>query len=324
MPVGRITYFHLGPMSFAEYLNALDPELYGFYSKIDLKTSIADSRHKKLLEKQREYMFTGGMPESVSTWRETGSPSEVQDIQRGILDTYIDDFAKYARKGELIRLQKLFRAIPQLAGKKIKYSNISPDDKAAQVKSAIDMLNKAKICHKVYHSDCSGLPLGAGINEKNYKLLFIDIGLMNNLLGMNWINVKNMDERTLINEGTLAEQFVGQEMLTLGKGKILPELFYWIREGRGNNAEVDYVQSLNGLIIPIEVKSGISGSLRSLHQFVYRKNSKTAVRFDLNKPGSQILEAKVCDSNNEFHRVKFSLISLPVYMAGMIGDIDDL
>lgn len=321
MPVGRIRYYHLGPLSFLEYLKALDEELYEYLESFTPDQTMPDSRHKALLDIQRKFLFTGGMPEAAALWLETGSFEEVRDIQRGIIDTYIDDFAKYAKKEELARLQKVFRSIPGLIGKKVKYSNISSEEKASKIKTSIDLLCKARICHPVYHSNCSGLPLGAGINDRIFKLIFIDTGLMLTLLGLDWNHIRPLDEKALINEGALAEQFAGQELLASGKGKINPELYYWLREGRGNNAETDYVISSGTEIIPIEIKAGKSGSLKSLHQFIYNKDAKKAVRFDLNKPSVRNIITKVSDSNNSFHEVSFQLISLPLYMAGRIKDI---
>lgn len=316
MPVGRITYYHLGPLSFLEYLRACDEDLYTYLESYTPDQEIPDSRHGKLLEAQRTFLFTGGMPEAVALWQEKGSFEGVRDIQREIVDTYMDDFAKYAKKEELARLQMVFRSLPGLAGKKVKYSFISPEAKAAVIKSSLDLLGKAKICYPVYHSDCSGLPLGAGINDKVFKLIFIDTGLMNCLLGLDWNHIRNLDEKTLVNEGALAEQFAGQELLASGKAR--PELFYWLREGKGNKAEVDYIISSGADIIPLEIKAGKSGTLKSLHQFAYAKKAGTAIRFDLNKPSTQTVITKVSDSHNNFHEVSFKLISLPLYMAGKV------
>ena len=122
MPVGRISYYHLGPMSFREYLLARDPELSRYFENLTLDKVVPVSFHERFLRYQREYMFIGGMPEAVKTYIETESVSKVQDIHRSILYTYIDNFAKYAKKSELVRLQKIFRSIPLVQGEKIKYS----------------------------------------------------------------------------------------------------------------------------------------------------------------------------------------------------------
>lgn len=318
MPVGRISYFHLGPISFSEFLYTVDRNLYDSCKNITLERIVPDSIHEKLLAKQREYLFVGGMPEAVSYWYESESIEEVQKIQREILDTYLDDFSKYARKGELARLQKIFRMIPGQIGKKIKYSNFSMEDKSALIKEAIELLCKARISFKIPYSDCSGMPLAAGIKDKVFKLIFIDIGLMNNLLGLRWIDIKNLSERALVNEGPLAEQFVGQELLTRESFHSTPELYYWIREGKASNAEVDYIVAKGTEIIPVEVKSGSEGSMKSLHQFIYFKKSLKAIRFDLNKPSVQKVHVKVPNSSVNNNSVSFELVSLPLYLAGRI------
>ncbi len=309
MPVGRITYLHIAPVSYSEFLMAADPELYRFYSNWKLNEEMPESRHQKLLLRQREYMVVGGMPEAVQVWLDTGFFSDVQDIQRDIMDTYTDDFAKYARQTQLVRLQRLLKTIPANLGRKIKYANLSRDDRAAEVRSAVDLLCKARICSAVYHSHCSGLPLGAERDDSTFKLLFLDTGLVCMQLGIDSAQLQGMDERMFVNEGPLAGQFVGQELM--GRGKQAPELFYWLREGKSNNAELDYVIALQTAIIPIEVKSGKCGTLKSLQQFIARKKSTRAVRFDLNRPSSQQLSIE---------GVSCELLSLPLYFAGRLTD----
>jgi predicted AAA+ superfamily ATPase len=312
MPVGRIAYLHILPLFFGEFLLAVDPELYRFYSSWTMQRDLPSSRHQKLLMRQREYLLVGGMPEAVQMWIDTGLLGDVQDIQRNILDTYIDDFAKYARHTHLVRLQRILRSIPANLGRKIKYSSLSRDDRAAEVRSAIDLLCKARICTAVYHSDCSCLPLGAGRNDSVFKLLFLDSGLVCTQLGINAAQLQVMDERTLVNEGPLAEQFVGQELLAMHKGKQNPELFYWLREGRSNNAELDFVISEQNTVFPIEVKAGKTGTLKSLHQFIAHKKCARAVRFDLNSPSTQQLFVD---------GVSCELISLPLYFAGRLSEL---
>ncbi|MBF9017779.1 MULTISPECIES: ATP-binding protein [unclassified Oceanispirochaeta] len=315
MPVGRITYYHLGPMSFDEFLLHQDEELHGFYKEHEPGDLMADSRHQALLKYQRDYLYCGGMPEAVLAFQE--DPYTVSDVHRSLIDTYQDDFAKYARKSDLIRLQQILNRIPLQVGKKIKYVHLSPDDKAAEVRRVLDLLSKAKLCSLVYHSDCSGIPLRAGRNERVFKILFLDIGLMNHLTGLNWDILRKMDERTLINEGSIAEQFIGQELLLYYHH----ELHYWLREGKSNNAEVDYVIPHEGKLIPIEVKAGKSGTLKSLHQFMSHKGENRAIRFDMNKPSFQMLEVQVQNKSQYRETLTFSLQSLPLYFAGRLSSI---
>lgn len=307
MPVGRISYLHLEPLSFSEFLLAADPELHRFFVAWRLGDELPESRHRMLLRRQREYLVVGGMPEAVLAWLESGLFGDVQQAQREIVDTYIDDFAKYAKQAHLARLQRVFRGVPAHLGRKIKYSSLSPLDRSAEVKSAIDLLSKARVCHYVHHSDCSGLPLGVGQDDSVFKLLFLDVGLVSLQLGLDWAQVQRLDERTLLNEGPLAEQFVGQELLGRHHGLQLPELHYWLREGRSNNAKLDFVVQLGTDILPIEVKAGKSGSLKSLHRFMTEKKAARALRFDLNPPSRQILRVG---------EVTSELVSLPLYFSG--------
>jgi predicted AAA+ superfamily ATPase len=312
MPVGRIQYMHLGPMTLREFLAAVEPELVPYLSQFTPTDPLPATAHGKLLDRQRQFMFVGGMPEAVQVFQESGSPQDVSAVHRSIAETYLDDFSKYARQKELLLLQKVFRALPRDLGQKVKYSRLSPDDRAKDVRSAIDLLTKARLCHPVYHSHCSGLPLLAEISEADYKLIFLDIGMVNHLCGNDWLALRSTSERNLVNEGGLAEQFIGQHLAGLSEELGPPRLTYWLREGKAANAEVDYVWSRGNWIIPIEVKAGPSGALRSLQQFVLHRRPPLAVRFDLNPPSLQraVHVARTATGSDE---VSFDLLSLPLY-----------
>jgi hypothetical protein len=177
---------------------------------------------------------------------------------------------------------------------------------------AISLLCKARVCHQVFHSHCSGLPLSAERKDTIYKILFLDIGLVNHICGLDWLAINSLDDQQLVNEGGLAEQFVGQHLLNMSNGLEAPQLHYWLREGKSANAEVDYVISRGNWIVPVEVKAGKSGSLKSLHHFVFQKGSKYAIRFDLNPAGKQQITHKVVTAKGS-KEVDFILLSLPLY-----------
>jgi hypothetical protein len=172
-------------------------------------------------------------------------------------------------------------------------------------------------------SHCNGIPLNAEADGKNFKLLFLDVGLANHVLGLKWNSIQELTETELVNEGGLAEQFIGQHLLNLGEGKQTPELHYWLREGKANNAELDYVIAQSGKIYPVEVKAGKSGSLKSLHQYLLQKDCRFAFRFDLNQPSRQELQAsiRVSGTQNQTGQVTYSLISLPLYAVEEISRI---
>ena len=319
MPVGRIEYYHLGPMTFKEFLYAIEPALIEYLSNYQLDQVLPETAHRKLTRRQREFLFVGGMPEAVNVYAEEGSLVEVMAVHRSIAGTYQDDFAKYAKHKDLALMQKTFQQIPRMLGRKVKYSNISREDRSRNVKTVIDLLTNAGVCHRVFHSHCSGIPLSAEIKENAYKIIFMDVGMAAYLCGMDWITLQSLDDRDIVNEGGLAEQFIGQHLLDPLDP---PRLTYWLRESRSANAEVDYVIARGNMIIPIEVKAGKRGSLKSLLQFALNKHASLAVRFDLNPPGIQHVEhaARINDSSQP---ISYTLLSLPLYLVEELPRILD-
>lgn len=321
MPVGRIQYLHMGPMTFSEFLLAIDEErLHDFINSYELHQDIGDVVHQRLLELLRSYYFIGGMPEAVSVFAETRSYKTVSEVHSSIIDTYRDDFPKYAGSRNLTRMLNVFNFAARNVGVKIKYSNISHQDQSVTIKKDIELLAMARVFGKVIHSHCSGLPLQADLEEKVYKLLFLDVGLMNAICGLDWQIISQMDAVKLINQGAIAEQFIGQHLQAMLADKPNRELNYWLREGRSSNAELDFVVALGGKIIPIEVKSGATGSLKSLHQFMGIKQAQFAIRFDTQHPTVQQIEAVVTISN-ERKQIKYPLISLPLYLVERLEEI---
>jgi uncharacterized protein len=322
MPVGRIVYHHLHPVSFSGFVRAVDPALSRYLAELKPDAPPPVTAHEKLSRLQRQFFFVGGMPEAVAVFRESGSLASVAEIHRSIVNTYQDDFAKYAQRSDLVLLQRVLTYIPGAFGKKITFSAIDREQRSAKVKEAIDLLAKARVCHKVCHSHARGLPLAAEADESVFKLLFLDIGLANHVLGLDWTAIARMDERQLVNEGGLAEQFVGQHLVNFFQGLEAPSLYYWLREARKANAEVDYVISRSSRILPVEVKSGRSGSLKSMQLFMHRKKLDLAIRFDLNPPSRQNVRHMVATPHGPAE-VNFFLISLPLYAVGELARIID-
>jgi len=321
MPVGRVQYLHMGPMTFLEFLEALnETKLVNEIVNFEINKGINAIAHKRLLELLRSYYFVGGMPEAVDVFVKTKRFKAVSEVHNSIIETYRDDFSKYCGSRNLPRMHHVFNFIARSVGVKIKYSNISKDEQSKTLKKDINLLCMARIASKVIHSHCSGLPLQADIEDKIYKLLFMDIGLMNAICGLGWNVISKLDEITLVNEGAMAEQFIGQHLVDLLSDSPNREVNYWLREGRSSNAEVDYVISLGGNIIPIEVKSASSGSLKSLHQFVGEKGSSFAVRFDTCCASSQIINTQIKRAG-KIKKIEYKLISLPLYLVECLPNI---
>ena len=321
MPVGRIQYVHMGPMTFSEFLLATGEEaLHDFICQYAMRQEIGAVIHQRLLESLKSYYYVGGMPEAVAVFARTRSYKEVSEVHTSIIDTYRDDFPKYAGSRNLHRILNVFNFAARNVGGKVKYSNISREEQSVTLKKDIELLAMARVISKVIHSHCSGLPLQADLEDKVYKLLFLDIGLMNAICGLDWHTISQIEEVKLINQGAIAEQFIGQHLQAMLADKLNRELTYWLREGKSSNAEVDFVIAISGDIVPIEVKSGATGSLKSLHQFMGSKKARLAVRFDTQLPSIQQIDTLIMQ-NRQQHQVQYPLVSLPLYLVERLEEI---
>jgi predicted AAA+ superfamily ATPase len=201
------------------------------------------------------------MPECVKTFRDSASLVEAFAVQSEILDTYRDDFSKYQPRIDTACLDAVFLGVARSTGEQLKYTHLNDRHSGQMNHKAFDLLARARVIHKIPACDPSGLPLGATANPKKFKAALLDIGLLQRLCQVP-VELELKQENLLaMYRGRLAEQFVAQELLAY-RG---PELFYWVREARGSNAEVDYLVAREGKIYPLEVKSGTGGSLKSLH-----------------------------------------------------------
>jgi predicted AAA+ superfamily ATPase len=315
MPVGRVDYLFLGPMGFSEFLLANHEEaLVNLLQNYRLSEAFPETAHHQLVKYLRHYLLVGGMPEAVERWCESYDFSQVMQVHSSILETYQDDFSKYCTDRQLLLVQKVFNRIPLLAGEKLKYSKIDHDVLSRDIKLAVNLLVKAGIITKVSHSDASGIPLSACEDERVYKTFFLDCGLLNRSCRVDRIDLDEMKQIRFINEGNLAEQFICQHLLLMQPEYEKPKLNYWLREKRTTNSEVDFLLQFGREILPLEVKAGKSGSLRSLHQFILAGKGKRALRLDTNSPSQQQVQHQVRDSHGDYRGIDFQLTSLPLYL----------
>jgi len=316
MPVGRVSYQFLGPCTFNEYLEAKEEiHLLEHLSKYEVGMQFSEIVHEKLLLHLRSFMIVGGMPEALQLFVDTDDYSRARKILSSIVLTYRDDFLKYARKTSLQNLQKVLDYVPVGLGKKVKYVNIDDHVKAVDLRFAVKLLDMAGVLSVARSTNAMNPPLFSGVDSKAFKLYVLDCGVLN---ALSKVSLTSLDVR-FSNEDDISEQFVAQHLKYMGPTYEPPELYYWLREGKANNAEVDFLYQSKNTIVPIEVKSGSSGKLRSLHQYMYRSKAKLAVRFDLNPPSLQKVEFNLTEGKGE--RVSFELLSLPLYM---VGEMDRL
>jgi uncharacterized protein len=262
-PVGRVQFLNLYPLCFAEYLEAIGNGAAAM-AVLGNPAEISPAVHELLREELKRYFFIGGMPAAVKAYLDNNSLRDAFEVQQEIAESYRMDFAKYTPRVDRFCLDSVFTSLSQHIGQQIKYARLGEGYSNPTLKKAFDALCLAQVARRIPSVDPSGLPSGATASAKLFKALMLDIGLMRYLSGMpNDIEYAKSD-LLAIYRGAMAEQFVGQEMLVSQQGR----LYYWERAAKSSSAEVDYLAVLDGKIHPVEVKSGATGSLRSLHLFL--------------------------------------------------------
>ena len=282
MPVGRIQYIYLKPLSFNEFLKAIGEEIImAHISNVDNIKDISEAAHNKLIGLLKTYFVIGGMPAVVKEYISSGNISKCQRIQASIIDTYADDFSKYANKSKLAALQKVFKSAASMVGQKFVYSHVDNTMKSNRLKEAVEMLETAGVLIRIKRSNGDGIPIEANVKDNYFKLLFLDVGLLHNMAGIYDKTVLEEDIAAIF-KGAVAEQFVGQELAANQDFYRKSNLYYWAREARNSSAEIDYIFEHKGEIIPVEVKSGKNGKLRSLKMYMDKYKPKTAFKISQN------------------------------------------
>jgi len=292
MPVGRIQYLFMYPMTFGEFLDAVGEER-ARHSIVahDTTGPFPEAVHAHLLALVKTYCAVGGMPAVVQEYRTGKSVQRCQRLQAAIAQTYRDDFGKYAKKAHLPHLQNLFQSSPKLVGKKFKYTAVDDSVPSRDLKQALELLEKAGVVYRVKQTSGDGLPFEAGASERNFKIVFLDVGLMQNLCGLCGDMLAESDILA-VHAGAVAEQFAGQELVENADPFIRAGLYYWAREARTSSAEVDYLVACGSRVLPLEVKAGKSGTLRSMHLFLSQYQSPTGIK--VSQTNLQFEDAIMC------------------------------
>ena len=312
-PVGRVEFLYLFPVTFEEFLRALGEQvLLELLQEFEFGKNIPVAAHDKLIGILADYMTIGGMPRAVNEYLFNKSFVPVRKIHETLMATFNDDFGKYSSGVGVEYLTAVWKNTPFEIGNRIKYSTISGSSSRSQYASkAFDILHDAMLVERIFPTTQVKLPLV--IKTKSApKPLFLDIGLCTHSLGLtrDQIREKLIDPRYT---GALCEQFVGQELLALDCNK-RNELYFWIREEKGASSELDYTLPISESILPIEVKSGTHGSLKSLHQFLARSEGVIGVRIYQGLPTKEDHSVHLPNGSH----LKYKLISLPLYLTARI------
>jgi predicted AAA+ superfamily ATPase len=321
MPAGRVEFLYMYPMNFKEFLWAMKQEkLVSYIQGYDFSQPFSEVIHNKISQYIRFYFFIGGMPAVVDNFTRNTNPGDIRRIINNILTSIQYDFAKYGTKKQQEYLQLVLRYCGRYPCRKIKYSNIDREIRSTYLKEAIEKLVLSRIIHPVRHTNSFKIPLTEYVKEDLYKTVFLDIGFVNQL---NQIELTGLENLITANEGILAEQFIAQELLCIHPSYISPELFYWSREEKSSNAEIDFIfQHLNS-IYPVEVKAGKTGTLKSMQRYLYEKNLRLGIRFNMDRPSLGTFKTKI-NAAGKNPELSWKLISLPLYMVSELKRLLDL
>jgi predicted AAA+ superfamily ATPase len=318
MPVGRIDFAYMYPLTFSEFLGTIGEDgLVQFINGFSLEGSFSEAVHNRILELLRLYFFIGGMPEAVDYYIKTKELSGIEKIHSGLITSIEYDFAKYGTRKQQEHLKDVLHYVTNNVGKKVKYVNVNRNASSGLLKDAFLKLGMSRIIHLVRHTRSTGVPISQMQDNDVFKPVFFDIGVLNHIAGIRLMDIDNL---VTAFEGALAEQFVFQELMASGEPYIEQKLYYWIREAKNSNAEIDCLYQIGNSIYPIEIKAGKRGKLKSLHVFLAEKKMETGIRLNTDIPSvGRGFTARVNLPDHE--EITYNLISIPVYLAGRLRSI---
>ncbi len=284
--VGRVTFMFIYPFSFEEFLMAnKETSLLQILKETTTNKPLITAVHQKLNQYLKKFLIIGGMPEAVQVYLASGSMLEVQRVLDDLILTIQADFVKYKTRITAISINQVFNAVIQQIGHKFSYTYPNSTLNNVQIKVVLNLLQMAGLLYHVTHTASNGIPLSAEINIKKRKILILDTGIFQRILGLNIATLLIENDFEVINKGNIAELFVGLELLKNASCYQKTELFYWHREVKNSQAEVDFIIQKQDKIIPIEVKAGTKGTMQSLFLFLAEKKIEFGIRLSLENFG---------------------------------------
>ncbi len=283
--VGRIQTLFMYPLTFHEFLWAIHPSLIPLIDKASAKNPLEQNLHKLAADYFKTYQLIGGMPEVVNEYLQTGDYLRCTRLLDNLIQSFQTDFAKYKKHAPIQTLRNVFNSIARQAGGKFIYKHAAPELDSKTIKSALELIIQAGLAYKIPHTSASGLPLGGQINPRKFKILPLDSGIYQRLLGLNLKDYFLTDDIHLMNKGNLAEVTAGVQLVHHQLPIVQPQMYYWHREAKSSNAEIDYIIQIGSQILPIEVKAGTKGQMQSMYLFLKEKKLKRGVRLSMENFG---------------------------------------
>lgn len=271
-PVGMVNLLDIYPLTFDEFLAAVDPALYTYYDSIRKEQPIEEIFHNRLLEVYNNYLIIGGMPECVASWLKYKDPLRISQIQRELLEVYENDFSKHNGKVNSGRILMVFRSIvAQLAkpNEKFMYGAVREGGRARDFEEAIEWLVSAGMLNRVYNVSKTEHPLSAFDKTDQFKLFLFDTGLLKHMAGID--NSAILLKTDYQFKGPLTENYVLQQL----RGQFAVEPRYY----SDKNSEIDFVLQNGTEIIPVEAKGGEDKSAPSFKRYIADNQPKHALRF---------------------------------------------
>jgi len=264
-PVGKVNFLHLYPMTFMEFLTAMEESRYRkMLEDVDAFVPLTEAFHIHLIDLLRRYYFVGGMPEAVKHFAVTGNGWETRKTQEEIIKSYVLDFAKHAPATDIPKLTRIWDSIPKhLAreNKKFVFSAVKKGARGRAYENALTWLEDAGLIYRANAVASAKHPLRHYADTGCFKVYALDVGLLG-AIAKSPVELLAQGER-LFNEyeGAFVENYVAQQLVSHFPQK----LYYW--RSKGGRAELDFLCQFADQIFPLEVKAGINPKSKSLKSF---------------------------------------------------------
>jgi len=306
-PLGRVNNLFMYPVTFLEYLESRNPPLAETFLQADVLAPLPF--HDLLLDAFNAYAFVGGMPEALAAHVETGSYGAVQEIHDALLRGYVEDVEKYSNLARAKYLSHVIDRAPLYAGQRVTYEKFGESAfRSREMREAFDVLERALIVYRARPSVSIRIPVVEKLRLAP-KLFFLDVGLVNHRIGFREFFANRALDTVL--QGRIAEQVAAQELVA--RTFQPPALHFWVREKGA--AETDFLYPFKGHVIPVEIKSGGTGKLKSLHLFMQECPHPYAVRV---YSGKTRLDRIPLPSGKTY-----DLYSIPYYLLSRLDDLLD-
>jgi predicted AAA+ superfamily ATPase len=273
-PVGKIQFLTMHPLDFEEFLLAQEKDKVVSIIRDSYESNEACSLHETFLDDYRVFIGVGGMPQVVNEFVRTRDYNMVMAIQKNIVDAYIADMAKYAGPSETVKIIAAFKSVPsQLAkeNRKFQYKIIKSGARAVHYESALDWLSASAMVNKCIKVSQGRVPLNAFAEAASFKLYMADTGLLCAGYGISPEVFQSESPAWQAIKGALTENYVASALVSNGY-----KPYYWESEGK---AEIDFlIQTQNGAVFPVEVKSAENVRSKSLIQFISRFTPQFSIR----------------------------------------------